>query len=68
MKAGIKSLESVNKEKRLITKTGLITGGLVSEASKKITETGLINEISHVSEAGRNPFIRPDLLINHAKK
>ena len=36
----------------MITKTGLVTGGWVSKTSKKITETGLVNEISHVSEAG----------------
>ena len=62
------NLDSMKKEKRLITKTGLITGGLVSKTRRKITKKGLINEISHVSEAGKNTFARPDLLINHAKK
>jgi len=46
----------MKKEKRLITKTGLVRGGLVSKTSKKITETGLVNEISHVSQAGKKPI------------
>ena len=55
-------MESVNKEKRLITKTGLRTRDLVSKARKQITTTGLRNGIRHESEAGENPFLSPALL------
>ena len=47
---------------RPITKSGLRAGGLASKAHQKITKTGLRNGISHESEAGKNPFLRPVLL------
>ena len=56
------NLESMKTEKRLITKPGLITGGLASNTHQKIKKTGLINGISHESEAVENPFLRPVLL------
>ena len=62
------NLDSMKKEKRLITKTGLITGGLVSKARQNIMTTGLVNGTRHDSEAGENSSTRPDLLRDHAKK
>ena len=56
------NLDSMKKEKRLITKTGLITGGLASKTRQQITKIGLRNGISHESEAVENPFLRPALL------
>ena len=53
---GGKSLESMKKEKRLITKAGLVIGDLASKTRQQITTTGLRNGIRHESEAGKIHF------------